>query len=267
MRLNKLLASYIQWTDRFIAARPRQVFAWDGFAKHSLPIWDQQKFQELIAKIEAGADLTPYLSKKVQTGYVQPNDIDPKKKNSTQWKDDKDYALNAYDIHHLHLTPKGTRELAYINFSREEAFVVMIGDHKSFDDGKLADALADARLDTPLEMMGVHGANDMTTKELNKLQRHGLSTCFNVGGRVVLGAVLSSAGTSIWHTRHADILATMIEQTDPQLDEHDFGEALFSDHGLPFPESPQFEWEMSHCDLWLTETTTDSVFSVERWKR
>ena len=93
-------------------------------------------------KIKAGEDLKPFLSDKISThGYVRPIFDEGGTIKGTRWGD-KDYALNCYETHHLHLDtsirPNGwsgrTKDLLYIIFGRETAFLIMVGNHKSFDD-------------------------------------------------------------------------------------------------------------------------------------
>jgi hypothetical protein len=91
--------------------------------------------------------------------------------------------------------------------------------------------------------------------EYNQLQRRGLSTFFPVGGRAVMGATLSAAGTSWLHTRHAQRMLKVIQKLDPQIDEPRFGCDWFEQSGKTYPASPIFEWAMNHCDLCLIETT------------
>ena len=113
---------------------------------------------DLIKKIERGDNLTPFLSDRIHHfGYVRPTALQNKKRRGLVEWEDKDYALNAFETHHLHLSPKGTKELLYVIFSRDLAFLVMVGDHKSFDDGTLAEAIADAKVGTSHELKGLLG--------------------------------------------------------------------------------------------------------------
>ena len=146
----------------------------------------------------------------------------PERKNSkrrgVEWRD-KDYALNAYETHHLHLRTKGSRELPYVSFSRDDAFFVMLGDHKSFDDGTLAQAIAECRVGTLYEWKGVLGPKHARSmREQNKLQRYGMTTLYQVDGHTVLGALLSSAGTSVLYTRHASRMMRTISEWEPQIE-------------------------------------------------
>jgi hypothetical protein len=176
--------------------------------------------------------------------------------------------LNAFETHHLHLRAKGSRELLYVTFSRNDAFLVMLGDHKSFDDGTLAQAVAESRVGTAHELKGILGpASPRSIREQNKLQRYGFSTAYPVGGRTVLGALLSTAGTSPLHTRHAARIIDKINKLEPQLDEPGFGREWFQRNGRAYPAKPTFEWVMQYCDLCLIETTTGVGFPMVKWRR
>jgi hypothetical protein len=126
--IRELLGRYVNWADRYVAPRPRRVVTWGGFLRHGSPQSHWEAVQHLAKKIEAGDDLTPFLSDDIgRLGYVPPKR--PKRKEAerrgVEWGD-KDYALNAFETHHLHLRAKGSRELLYVIFSRNDAFLVML---------------------------------------------------------------------------------------------------------------------------------------------
>jgi hypothetical protein len=225
---------------------------------------------DLAKKIEAGDDLKPFLSDRIERfGYVRPKANDNNKPRGLEWGD-KDYALNAFETHHLHLTPRGSKELLYVIFYRDSALLVMVGNHKSFDDGTLAQAIAEARVGTWHEIEGVLGpVLPRTMSEQNKLQRRGLSTAFQVDEHMVMGALLSTAGTSPLHTMHTDRLIEFMIRLDPQLDVPGFGRERLERNGWAYPAEPAFDWVMQYCDLWLIETTTATGFKFKEldWRR
>lgn len=268
MSARELLGRYVNWADRFVMSRPRRVVTWEGFAWHGSPQLHREAVYDLVKKIEAGDDLTPFLSDDIhRLGYVPPQPRKHGKRRGVEW-DDKDYALNAFETHHLHLRAKGSRELLYVIFSRDDAFFVMLGDHKSFDDGTLAQAVAESRVGTSHELKGILGPeHPRPMHEQNTLQRYGHTTAYQVDGRIVLGAFLSTAGTSPLHTRHADRIVLKIKELEPQLGEAGFGRESFQRNGKPYPAAPNFEWVMQHCDLCLVETTTRVGFPMLTWRR
>jgi hypothetical protein len=270
MEPRELLGRYINWADRYVAPRPRQVETWEGFLRHgSLEPHVIEAVRDLAKMIEAGDDLTPFLSEDIRrSGYVRSKAQDNNKpRGVVEWRD-KDYALNAFETHHLHLKPKGTEELLYVIFSRDLAFLVMMGDHKSFDDGTLDQAIAEARTGTSLKIEGVLGpARPRSMSEQHGLQRHAFSTAFQVDGQMVMGALLSTDGTSPLHTMYANRVIDCMIRLDPQLDVPGFGREWFEQNGWAYPATPAFEWAMRYCDLWLIETTTSSGFIRVKWRR
>ena len=264
----ELLGRYINWADRFVMPRPRHVVTWEGFLRHGSAGAHREAVLVLAKRIEAGDDLTPFLSDDIhRAGYVPSRSAKNTRRMPSNWGD-KDYALNAFEAHHLHLRAKGSRELLYVIFSRNDAFLVMLGNHKSFDDGTLAQAVAESRVGTPDELKGILGpTSPRSMREQNRLQRYGFSTAYPVGGRTVLGALLSTAGTSPLHTMHADRVILTIEELEPQLDKPGCGGDLFERNGRSYPAAPNFEWVMQHCDLCLVETTTGTGFPIVKWRR
>jgi hypothetical protein len=269
MAPRELLRRYVNWADRYVAPRPRQAGTWEGFLRHGSPQPNLEAVRDLAQMIAAGDDLTPFLSDDIyRSGYVRPKAQDSDKPRGVVEWEDKDYALNAFETHHLHLTPKGTKELLYVIFSRDGAFLVMVGDHKSFDDGILDRAIAQLRVGTPLKIEGVLGpARTRSMSEQHGLQRHGFSTAFQIGEQMVMGALLSMDGMTPLHTMYADRVIDCIIRLDPQLDVPGFCREWFEQNGRAYPATPAFDWAMRYCDLCLIETTTSVAFPMVKWRR
>lgn len=261
----ELLVRYLNWADRFVAARPRRVVTWDGFLHHGSGALHMDQVHALATEVEAGSNLSPYLSEKsARDGYMRPSG--KRKRRGVEWAD-KDYALNAYEMHHLHLDRAGTEQLLYVNFSREDAFFLMVGDHKSFDDGSLALAVAESRKGTPYELRGVGLPRPRAMTEYNRLQRAGLATFLPAGDQVVMGANLTSAGTSTMHTLYAQRIVRKMKEWDSQIDNEGFGSDWLEKSGKPYPASPNFQWAMDYCDLCLLETVAHVKIRLLEWKR
>lgn len=266
MSARALLDRYVNWADRYVMPRPRRVITWEGFVRHGSAQAHWEAVLQMAKRIEAGDDLTPFLSDQIgHFGYMSAKRKNAKR-HGIEWRKDKDYVLNAFDTHHLHLREKGSRELLYVVFYRNEAFLVMVGDHKSFDDGTLARAVTESRLGTSYELKGIL-SHPRPRHEQNKLPRYGYMTDDQVDGRTVLSANISRAGTSPLHSRHAFRVFLKVKELEPQLDEPGFGREAFERNGRPYPAAPNFEWVMQHCDLCLIETTTRVGFPMLKWKR
>src|SRR5665213_2343836 len=107
--LASVLIDYFNWAIRYIPARPRTVVVEPTVALD--PRWSQlsTEIAEVVKAVEAGADLTPYLSLQPHTkGYTPAAagtgpDVD-------RWAD-KDMVLIGMGYHHLHLDAAPTAGL------------------------------------------------------------------------------------------------------------------------------------------------------------
>jgi hypothetical protein len=274
--LGILLGRYLNWADRFIPAHPRPVYWWNGFLTHGLAKHHLPAVRAMQQRIAAGEDLTPFLSDKIERhGYVRPKIGLSGKRRGLEWED-KDYALNAYDVHHLHLGSRikangrsiRTQELLFASFDRKSAFLVMVGNHKSFDDGTLGKAVAEAYLATGNAIRGITGlSRSLTSLDRNRLQRRGVTSFAQVGTQVVPGAMLSAAGTSLAHTIYANAMMRTLDDLEPQLDDDDTVRKWFSNAGRTPPETLNCYWRMNHCDFGLLETSSSVFFPVCSWRR
>ena len=175
-QLDEVVRVYLNWARRFIPKRPREVSFSPSFWDAPLAKKVASELASLEARIRSGEDLTPHLSNLVQKrGFVPARFRKGGRVKSPEWED-KDYALNAYDAHHLHIAPNGKGdELLYGCFRRDAALLLIVGDHNSFDDGSLAAAVSEARADAGhLVLKGILGpATPYTPKERNELARTG----------------------------------------------------------------------------------------------
>jgi hypothetical protein len=242
--------------------------------------WQQQNIDkhidaiiELQRRIATGADLAPLLSDRIQRyGYVRPKIGRNQKCRGVEWRD-KDYALNAYGVHHLHLglharsgRSTRTKELLYLSFARDSALFLMVGDHGSFDDGTLAQAVAEAHAASG-DVVREVTAGVMTPQERTKLQRSGVNAMMLIGDTVVMPGLLSTSGTSAYHSMHADRMMGVIERYEIALDLDVTAREWFELAGRPCPAAPEFEWMLNYCDLGVLEKTTGTFFLLLPWRR
>lgn len=272
--LSSLLIDYMNWRDRFVPQRARNVTTWDKFLcdPRALRIWPA--IIKLAERITTGDDLTPFLSKDIKRyGYVRPKLTKDGKRRGIEWGD-KDYVLNSYGFHHLHLSdkikPSGwvrrTNDLIFASFTRESAFFLMVGDHKSFDDGTLDRAVAESRASSGQVIKGVTGET-MAHADRHKLHRRGVTTAIAVGDKTVMGPMISTAGTSIFHSTQVAKMMHVIEQQEPRLDDDAARQQLFSFAGRSCPDVPDFVWRMNDCDLGVLEKSTGVFFVMFQWCR
>jgi hypothetical protein len=259
--LSDLLIKYTNWANRFIPTRKREVVYGENFWNDGRALAHAAGVLRIANEVEAGDDLTPRISTRVHThGYVPARFDSSGRQKGPEWGD-KDFALNAYDVHHLHLSRNGGhgRDLLYVGFTRERAIFLFVGDHNSFDDGSVAQAAA--RWHT--------GGNNIRMpyldKELSLIHRAGLSTMNVVDGRVYIGTALSSDGSSTFHwARH---LWKVLRQWEPMLDDPARRGRLFTESGRVCPDEPEFIWRMQGCDLELVEMRSRVGFACAKWRR
>ncbi len=274
LRLADLVICYLNWRDRFLQITPRKVVTWDGLINHGCFHRNRKKILEIAALIEKGVDLTPYLSERIVThGYVGKSTRD-KPKRGIEWED-KDYALNAFNLHHLHFwpltarkSPKRSRDLLFASFSREQAFILMVGDHNSFSDGTLEKAYAEYQAASGQELKGLlPGRQTFAWNECKNFQRRGVSAAFYVGDKVVMGAGLTSAGTAGSHTMHSIKLMDLLRVYEYELDKGQLLKEWYALSNRSCPDNPELIWAFHHCDFGLFDASTGFFFAILQWKR
>lgn len=261
---------YMNWADRFVPARPRRVVFLDGF-------WSDGAWQhknavlEISKKVEAGADLTGHLSSLVDFRGYSPSRYDAQGQLITSKWRDKDFALNAYNVHHLHFVerPARTKELLFVEFTRDVAVFVMVGDHDSFDGEDLEQRILEARARNGHELKGILGpaSGGFTAAERNELARAGISTLASVGGKVVMGATISTAGTSDYTSLHAGRVLRALGQLDLKLDDSQWVSELYNGGKVPEPDTPKLEWLLSSTNLVLIDRASRSAFPIVEGRR
>jgi hypothetical protein len=268
MPLPELMIAYINWVSRFVPPRPREVTFAPGFWRSDRAQRHGGVVLELVGKIRRGEELTPYLSDLVRTHGYAPRRFDKHGRSRGPEWGDKDFALNAYEAHHLHLGTtlqadgliNRTDELLYVIFGRTGAVLLMVGDHKSFDDGTLAEAAAAWHAASGREVKGIlPGKPGLSSLERNRLARRGVSTFASVGDQLVLGPLISTSGHHLYAVRHADQIMEAIATVEPELDNPGYVSRLFGARAGLFKASPDFQWHLDYTDLVLLEGFTRTL--------
>lgn len=261
MDLHDLLFEYVEWAQRLVRPASRHVV-------HAKNFWTARaerhrgEIESHISRLILGEDVSPFLSKRVRQHGYAPKGSDGRSVRGIDWRR-RDLAVNAWGVHHLHLNVSGSEELLFIEFSRNQASLVLLGDHKSFHSGDLERAVTSWRAESgQLEIKGVIGLEHETSPEQRTtLARHGIGAFANVDGKIVLSGMLSTAGTSMEGLRHADRIIDTLERLDPKLDGGLLIENIPAEH-LVRLKGRCWAWRMHHCDLLLIEETTPLSFVV-----
>ncbi|MGE3227881.1 MAG: hypothetical protein AB7J30_00380 [Hyphomicrobium sp.] len=262
---------YVNWADRFVPRRPRRVVYLDGFWGTDLAWRYRDAVLELEKKVVAGVDLTLHLSSQVDFRGFSPSRYDSNGLLiSSKWRD-KDFALNAFNVHHLHFKerPGRSKELLFVEFTRDVAVFVMVGDHESFDGPELEGRIVEARARNGHELKGIMAptSGGYTATERNELARAGISTMAVVDGKVVISASVSTAGTSDYTSMHAARILRAIAATDQKLDDAQWVANIFSQSGIAMPEAPKMEWLLNYTNLVLIERRAQTAFPIVEGRR
>jgi hypothetical protein len=127
MPLRDLLTTFFNSQDRLIPARARdchvsaEMSGSAKFTEHS------QALKTIINMIETGADLTPHLSKKATIAHTPGAD-----RKQPGRRDDRDLLLGEWGVYHLHLAPKHADDLVFAMFTRTDAYLIGVYDHRSW---------------------------------------------------------------------------------------------------------------------------------------
>lgn len=261
-----LLSIYVAWMDRFIEPRKRAPIAWQG-------LWSEEaerhrKQIRYLAELSAsGGDFTPFLSPRVRTCGFAPRSIN--RRGITLG--DKDRALNAYGVHHLHLSSgngRGKRkgssdELLFVKIRRDCMVFLMLGNHRSFDDGTLRQAVADFECLSGNYVRTIVESNmARCAAEGEELLRKGLNTFSNSGNKLVVPGVILSDLTSEEHLRHADMMLEAIETWEPLIRTGKGRRELCEEYGVPFNPEFNFAWSVIYTSLFLVEVDSGRAIFV-----
>lgn len=252
-----LLAIYVAWIDRFIEPRKRQVIIGDGF-------WNERarnrisEIAAIAALSEAGGDLTAYLSPQVHSSGYSPN----ARTRSGIIVGGKDRALNAYGVHHLHYVAANARgkrsgsskELLFVRVRRNRMHLIAAGDHGSFDDGSLRQAVADFEVASGNHLRGIVGVtNEVSAAEGEALLRRGINTVAKADGRFAVPGLLSAAMTSPEHRQHADQIIEVIEEWEPLVRTEEGRMQICEKFDLTYNLDTAFGWAIEYSTLYLVE--------------
>ena len=245
--LTDLFITYIGWRLRYVATRPRKVVGRSNLTGDPCTAALNPNIDAFIAAVEAGTDLTPYLSMIPRTrGYT------PATASGTlnTWAD-KDLLLNVMGLHHFHLdlptaAERRIDEVLFASVTRDTFEILGLFDHAAFE----------------------HEDGGTMTPERAKLwcayeSRESAGTLpgqLSIGGYANIGITLSGHSMAVVRAaqRHVDIL----REIDPKLDDAAYVKTLFGH--LPIPAKPKLEWCYRHLDLGLFDKSAAFFVLLER---
>ncbi|MCQ1773865.1 hypothetical protein NOI24_21355 [Neorhizobium galegae] len=229
----------------------------------------------LHRKAIAGDDLGPYLSRFSRThGYTGSAE---NRRKGPSWADggkgDKDFAVHAYETHHLHLVPmnenlkrKGhSDDLLFVNINRTQMRFLMMGSHRSFDSAELRTSVARARKADGLVIKGINPIG-RSEENLGRMYRQGINSVASVEGEAVMMGVMSSGGTSFFYTRQADRIMIFLEEWEEKLDTVEGRKELSVKGRIPTHYLNNFTWGFWYGDFCLVNGEGQGICLIP-WSR
>jgi hypothetical protein len=195
--VRELLSVYYNWRNRFVSARPRTVHQ-----SKELIVKNRPEVQKLAQKIQAGCDLSPHLSTRVE----EIINLKRGKPGSLGSRPDLDLLLNDWGIYHLHLSDvdRGdgyvvrTGDLLFAAFRRTDAYLLDVLGHGAWIDQSLVEI---AKTNWPESGLFVHVENmtsefSVSEDDRKRLRDSGIFTPVQLSTGFAFGPGLTSSGTS-----------------------------------------------------------------------
>lgn len=256
---DKIILQYCNLRLRLIKPVPRKIF----FSKEFLcPDEHEEALQLLINKIEKGEDLTPYLSKKI-------NDLDS-----------KDYLLNDWGIHHLHLgilendkkiSPR-TNDLLYVVVKNDNLYLLQVMNHKDFVEPNLLKILHNNWPEL-IEFYRYLGAssvpNNLSKDEIASSRKNGQIYFIEVAKNAVYcspGGGYASSRDSLKVVRLSDAIhTTLLKMEDDIKSNFSYHKNLIQNISGYNGKQYIFEVALKECDtlLVLEKNSKVTIFECE----
>jgi hypothetical protein len=233
--LGDLLIAYFNWAFRYIPPRRRRVIIKNTAS--SDPRWEkhQLSIMSLLQKAQNGENLNPYLSEKVYKRAFTPA---PKGviADYDKWAD-KDFILNAYSYHHLHLdalkeSQSRSDDMIFVYVTREELQVIGIFNHNVFKPTTISGNITEER-DRFLRIV-----------ESRNVQNSG-GVSFNVE------QLITTSGHKTLLNLEAMKCAKIIISTDHKLDFPEYVDSIYESSSMPKPVNYKVRWHFNYLDLGL----------------
>lgn len=268
MSTSDLLIKWFNWNSRLIPANPRKVHQSKEFQANKVVTARKPEIDALISEIEAGTDLTKYLSRGVKHGYIDPTGI------KSHLRQDMDLMLSAWGIHHLHTSQVVESDgfverdgyIVFAVFKHDAAYLIDLMTHKDWVNEHVLQVLVDNWPDTGLihEVKGVVGlSRTLNDSQRLTLRKKHANTAAEINGNVYMPAAgMVASGASLHSVRQADRVCDALERFAKYY-ENSRGEFLKS---IPpptvWPNKPNFAVEFQPRSMGVSELTTGIYFQL-----
>ena len=241
-----LILAFVTWRMRLIPVRPRRVTFWSGGVAPQQAYLARQSLRPFLQMVEAGTDLTPYLSTLVTTkGIVLPG------ASGGDLGKDIDMVLTREGLHHFHIgaasaaNPRSrSRTLVFAEVLEREFRVVALADHGVFQAGSAGQ----------LDFFAI--CRSYMAKDIPP-------------GQAFMANPVMTSGHSVLVMHFADRCEDEIERLDQLLDDAAFIDRLYEGQpivrdGQPVrrPANPVMQWHFEDLQFGILDRTTAVFFCL-----
>jgi hypothetical protein len=250
-RTGRLILALLTWRMRLIPMKPRMVRVWSGGVRPWEFAAAKPRLQSFLSKVEAGQDLTPHLSKLVNTrGIVLPG------ASPAAHRQDIDGVLIRDGLHHFHIgmkgpaNPKGrSAALIFAEVLEKDFRIVALSDHDAFKMGK------------PEHMRFFEICQAYIAKDVPAGQAF-MSRPVMLSGH---------AADLVWFSDRCEM---EIERLDTHLDDPEFIARLYyacpvgsSDYRFPGPAKPVLAWHFEDMQFGMFDKKAGVFFCLSSYFR
>lgn len=263
---HRLLVIYHNWMRRLVPQQPRTVHKSRAFQQNPLTAQRASDLASMIADIEAGRDLTKYLSRDIVRA--------PVKVPGGRRRPDLDLMLNDWGVHHLHISSTVEADgfvrrdgpLLFVSFRPYAAYLIDIMNHGDWVRDHVLEVLASEWPNEGVIYKVKHAppGSPITEGQRANLRGNHYNAAFTFGSTVFMPAGgMMADGTTVAAWCYARLVlgkVTVFEQAltaNPRCLESDF-----ELHGLVFPDKPEFEFALKEGGAAVVETTTGACMPL-----
>ena len=239
--LTGLVITFLTWRLRHVGVRPRSVLGGLILAADPRAAALKPNIDVFLDIVQAGGDLTPYLSLEPRTKGYTPA-AEARGPHSDGWAD-KDFLLNVMGLHHFHLGlttevaghAKRTNELIFASVTRDTFEILGLVDHSVFDHDDNGSMTVDRQA-----LWSMYDA---------RLEAGSLPGQFSIGGFGGFGITTSSHPVAV--TFAAQDHVKIMREIDPKLDDPQYVASLYPEGSVP--AKPTLRWHYRHLDFGLLD--------------
>lgn len=250
---SELLIIYRNWLQRLVNPRPRNVHCSPALLSNPHATSPEYKpgFDQIVAYLKAGTELTPHLSSRIMHGYESQGTG-----SSRSLRQDLDLLLSDWGVHHFHLNTtlesdgfvKRTGPLLFAAIKPQDAYLIDILDHVSWTREHLIETIVQEWPNAELvqELKGAMGlAHTITEEDRKTLRKKHVNALFEIDGKVYMPAAgMMASGVSIKSVIAADQLLHTVDWFETEVTQNpNYVAEMFSEAGLSIPSETDLHFE------------------------